>query len=37
VFDSSVHNNALFDSSLHDNSIHETTHQNTGLETHVGF
>ncbi|MCW2652007.1 MAG: hypothetical protein JWR32_2983 [Mycobacterium sp.] len=44
VHDNSVHDNpvhdtaASYDSSVHDNtSVHESTHLNTGMETHLGF
>lgn len=37
--DNSVHDNASsYAGSVHNNtSMHETTHQNTGIETHLGF
>jgi len=37
VADNSVHSSSAFDSSLHDNTIQETSHQNTGLDSHHGF
>jgi hypothetical protein len=49
VHDNSVHDNSVHDNSVHDNassyhssvhnntSMHETAHQNTGIETHLGF
>ena len=39
VHDNSVHDNSSScDNSVHANtSIHQTSHQNTGMETHLGF
>ncbi len=38
-YDSAVHGKpSSYDSAVHDNtSVHETTHQNTGMDTHLGF
>lgn len=36
-FDNSAHDSSVHDTSVHDTSVHDTTHQNTGLDAHLGF